>query len=92
MALCLFAPDPTQLNLTDTILQACGQVLRFGGANYILGRYYFCFYYMFKTNSPGHSAIPGGDKIFGGHCVRGGNKTIWGNAMPHCVFYAFHGQ
>jgi len=39
------------------LTQACNQVLRFGGEEYIFRGEYFCFYYMFKTKFSGHNKI-----------------------------------
>jgi len=45
--------------------QARNQLLRFGGAKHIFGENDFCFYYMFKTNVPGHNTIWGTQKDLG---------------------------
>jgi len=52
-----------------TALQARSQVLRFGGAKYILWGHDFCFYYIFKTYFSGNKSI------------WEGRKEIWG-ALP----------
>jgi len=55
--------------------QACSQVLRFGGAKYILWGKDFNIYHMFETNFSEHNKIWGAQKRFAGNCPR----------MPHRV-------
>ena len=49
-----------------TFLQDRSQILKFAGAKYIFKGKEQCFCYMFETNLPGHNAVWGGTKIFGG--------------------------
>ena len=51
------------LNTALHRIQARSQVLKFGGAKYILGGHDFCFYHIFNTNFLGTSK-------FGGYCPR----------------------
>jgi len=57
----------TAMKLAICCYQAPSQVLRFGGAKYILRRLDFRLYYMFKTNFPGDNTIWGVQKYLRGH-------------------------
>lgn len=60
--------------------QARNQVLRFWGANYVLGGQDFCLYYMFETNFCGHNKFWPGTKNQG-HCPK---TPLWLRAwVPH---------
>jgi len=58
------------MKLAVCCYQAPSQVLRFGGAKYILRRLDFRLYYMFKTNFPGDNTIWGYKNICVGTCTK----------------------